>query len=372
MAKTRGARSFGSIRKLPSGRHQARYTGPDGRSHKAHATFTARIDAEGWLAAERRLIELQAWTPPADRGRDHDMPLLRDYAQDWLGSRDLRPRTRDLYSSLLRLHIVPALGDVPLDKITPAAVRSWYARLGSEYPSRRAKSYALLLSIMGTALEDELIAANPCRIKGGSHAPRRKTITVLTAAQIDAVADGMPAAWRMSVPLAAWCSLRLGELLELRRRDLDLNTAALRVERAVTYRAGGEYTVTTPKTEAGVRVVAVPPHLIDGLREHVEQHSVSGADGLLFADDEGGWIAPHTYRKRFGQAARNAGVPGVTPHVLRHSGAVLAARAGATVKELMSRLGHTTPQMSMVYQHTAEGRDAQIAAQLSELAEHGK
>ena len=71
--------------------------------------------------------------------------------------------------------------------------------------------------------------------------------------------------------------------------------------------------------------------------------------------------------KPFKAAVRKVGKPQVRIHDLRHVGAVLAAQSGATTKELMARLGHTTPEMSMRYQHVAAGRDAELAQRMSNL-----
>ena len=117
-----GRRLFGTIRKLPSGRYQARYVDASGRRHQARSTFPSKGDAGRWLSDVEAAIARGTWIDP-DAGR----VLLADYAQGWIDSRPgLRPRTRELYQSLLDLHLEPTLGDVPLDRLTPALVRRWY------------------------------------------------------------------------------------------------------------------------------------------------------------------------------------------------------------------------------------------------------
>src|SRR5690606_35723472 len=98
------------------------------------------------------------------------------------------------------------------------------------------------------------------------------------------------------------------------------------------------------------------------------KHCQWGTDGLLFPDREGGQMAHSSMMWHFHKAREAAGRPDLTFHGLRHTGAVLAAQSGATLKELMARLGHSTPAMAIRYQHVAQGRDAQIAARLSQLA----
>src|SRR5664279_1315207 len=122
MAGKQGHRNFGYIRKLPSKRHQASYVGPDGNRHAAPFTFDTRLDAAEWLAAERRLID----------------------ARTWLAQRTLKPRTIAHYRSLIERLIVPKLGAVRVDKLTPPAVRAWWSQLDAATPTQNAHAYALL------------------------------------------------------------------------------------------------------------------------------------------------------------------------------------------------------------------------------------
>jgi Phage integrase, N-terminal SAM-like domain len=121
-------RSFGRLRRGRSRRWQAAYIGPDNALHYAPNTFTAKIDAEGWLAAEQRLISAGDWTAPDQRSAMAARnPTLAEYAAPWLADRTLKPRTREHYQSLLDRQILPGLGDKPLKAITPVVVRSWHA-----------------------------------------------------------------------------------------------------------------------------------------------------------------------------------------------------------------------------------------------------
>src|SRR5687768_1114237 len=114
-------RSFGQLRRLPSKRWQAFYTGPDTALHYAPHTFNAKMDAEAWLVDERRIITSGAWTPPDDRHHTQiTSTTLAAYAAPWLADRSLKPRTREHYQSLLDRQIVPSLGAKPLNALTPA------------------------------------------------------------------------------------------------------------------------------------------------------------------------------------------------------------------------------------------------------------
>lgn len=361
MAKKRG---FGRLRALPSGRYQAAYIGPDGNLHKAPHTFPEEFQAEGWLADERRKIDLGTWGAV----ESSDGITLRAYADRWIGQRQLRPRTEQHYRSMLNRLILPELGDVKLVKLTPAKVREWHAALGSKHPTRNAHAYSLLHAICATAVQDEVLDANPCRIRAAMQTKRRRDVEVLTPALVDKLAAKMPAELRASVILAAWCGLRWGETSELRRKDILDDCSVLRIRRAVTYRSGKFY-VGEPKTAAGVRDVAVPPHIRPVIKAHLKNHVGKDGDALLFPDDDGTHLRADVYRTPWEKAREAIGKPTLRVHDLRHVGAVLAAQSGATTAELMHRLGHTTPVMALRYQHVAEGRDAEIAERLSKLAQ---
>jgi integrase len=159
-----------------------------------------------------------------------------------------------------------------------------------------------------------------------------------------------------------------GGLTELRRKDVDLARGVLHVRRGVV-RAEGELIVDTPKSVAGVRTIAIPPHLTEPLRAHLAEHVGRHRDSLLFPRETGNEHLPYVKLwEHYDLARRAAGRPDLRLHDLRHTGATLAAATGATLAELMHRLGHSTPAAAMRYQHATEDRDAAIAAALSEFA----
>ncbi|WP_299451174.1 site-specific integrase [uncultured Serinicoccus sp.] len=367
----RKKRGFGQLRRLPSKRWQAFYTGPDCKLHYAPTTFETAEDAEAWLAAERRLTTGDEWSSPKERvslRHQREATTLAAYVERWLRHRELKPRTREHYTQLLERQILPALGALPLPAITREVVGDWYADLDPQRPTIRAHAYGLLRTIMGTAVLDEKIAANPVHIRGAGNAKRATKTEPATLEQLASLVGAMPERYKVMTLLAAWCGLRFGELTELRRKDVDLTSGVVKVRRAVT-RVGGNFVVGTPKSQAGIRDVAIPPHLLPAVREHFAAN-VTGQDGLLFpaAGDPSKHLAPASLYTVFYRAREVAGRPDLRWHDLRHTGAVLAAQTGATLAELMGRLGHSTPAAAMRYQHAAQGRDAQIAAALSSMA----
>jgi integrase len=362
----RRRRGFGAIRKLPSGRWQASYLGPDMGRHTAAWTFDTKEDAEGWLYRERLNISHEEWTPP--KTPVSEPSTFAEYSQTWLAMRDLTPRTRALYESLLRTHLTPTFGDLGLRAITSVTVKQWFAGLDPTHRTARANSYGLLRTILGDAVDDDLIDKNPARIKGAGTKKRQRELRVLTVAEFNRLVHAMPDRYQSLVLLGGWCALRFGELAALRRSDLDLKNGIVHVRRAVTT-VKGQTILGEPKSDAGKRSVTIPPHIIPVLREHVKTHAAFGRDGLVFPSASGeGYLANSTVHRVFTPAKTKAGRPDIRIHDLRHFGAIMAARAGATLGELQQRLGHSTAQAAIIYQSAVSERSPQIAAALSELA----
>ena len=387
-------RQFGKLRRLPSKRWQASYIGPDQIRHAGTATFTAKGDAEEWLNDERKLIERDAWTPPATRhaAKHAKGQTLREYAPTWLDKHrrsdgePLKPRTLAHYRNLLDARILPELGDLPMTALDATTLAAWRDNLPNT-PTMNAHAYALLRGILTAAAKRDPRITPPA-IPGAAKAKTRHKVEPATLAELATIVENMRDRHRLAVLLMSWCALRFGEVTELRRQDVDLRRGKLRIRRAVVL-VEGERIVSTPKSAAGVRDVTIPPHLVPTITDHLERFAQPGPSGLLFPADHGGHLSQSTLngkpgRRRiikgriinesssgFCRAREAAGRPDLRLHDLRHTGAVWAAQTGATLAELMARLGHSTPAAAMRYQHAARDRDKAIAAALSAMAEGG-
>lgn len=306
MPRKASRRGFGHVRRLASGRYQTSYIGPDKQRHNAPATFDAKIDAESWLALENRLIALGEWTPPELRIRPKEKALtLVEYAETWWTERTLKPTTRSHYRSILDRDLLPVFGDIALQGITPESVRTWHARYGTSKPTARSQAYSLLRTILGTAVTDGLLAANPCHIRGAGNVQRVHKVEPATLGQLETIVKELPDRYRVMALLAAWCAMRYGELTELRRKDIDLTEGVVKIRRAVV-RVDGEFIVGTPKTDAGVRDVAIPPHLLPAIRDHLAKHTDSGQNALLFPARQGEHMAPASLYRVFYPGARGS------------------------------------------------------------------
>lgn len=369
MAGRAGHRGWGNIRKLPSGRYQASYIGPDLSRHAAPTTFEDKDTAVVWLSRERVLIASDDWTPPKQRTQHRRRDSFATYSAAWLTQRrvrgqPLRPRTRGHYQELLDRLILPTFGPVTVRHITPESVVAWYDTLGPATPTQNAHAYALLRSVLATAVDQRILAYNPCTIRGAGSTRRAREVRPATLDELAALVTAMPAKYQLAVLLSCWCALRFGEVTELRRKDIDLKAGVIRVRRAVTW-IDSKPVVGRPKSDAGSRDVAIPPHLMPAIKAHLREHA--GIE-LLFPSPQGIQLTTSTLYASWWPARRKAGRPDLRWHDLRHTGATLAAQSGATLAELMSRLGHSTPGAALIYQHAAAHRDTEIAALLSKLA----
>ena len=364
----RRSSTFGNARQLASGRWQASYY-LEGSRHIAEQTFPAKADADAWLANVRTDVGKGDHRPP-EPARE----TFGAYASRWLDAgmsrlgKQLSPTTAELYEILWRKWLEPTFGKVALGALRPEAFRAWYVKQTAEHPgsTQPGKAYRLARAILNQAVDDELLRVNPCRIKGAGrdNAPERP---IAMPDQVAAIAAAIkPANLRAMVLLGAYGSLRFGELAGLRRSRVDLLHRTIKVaEQAVELR-GGQVVFKEPKSESQ-RQVAIPSELVAILEQHLADHVGAEPDALVFTSPEGHPLRRTKFRFNWAAACRVAGVPGLHFHDLRGSGATWLATAGATVRELMLRLGHKTEAMAIRYQHATVERDQANAEKLGAL-----
>lgn len=358
-------RHFGTLRKRSSGRWQAMYF-HDGRIHSA-GTFATKADALAHLATIETDLRRGAWIDPR---AGH--VTLRTYANEWLKHRpDLAVRTRELYRHVLDRHVFPSLGEATLAGLSPSKIRGWHANIAEGHPATAAKAYRLLSSIMRTAVVDGLILSSPCKVNGAGteHAAERPIATV---EEVEALATAMPDHLRLIVLMATWCQLRRGEMLGLRRRDIDVLHTTIRIEQSRTFTMDGTSVVKVPKTAAGRRVIAVPNFIMADVVQHLDQFTDTRPDSLLFSGRDGSPLSRDALQASWERARTTVGRPDLRLHDLRHTGLTLAAATGATTVELMHRAGHASAAAAMRYQHAIQDRDRVLADALEELVKPTK
>ena len=373
--KAQRRREFGNVRQTESGRFQARYWAPDGKRRYAPHTFETKTDATTWLALTQADIERRHWTDP-----DAGAVNFEDFARKWVSERGLAATTEDLYDRLLTRHIVPTFGTWDLDEIEPADVRVWRAeRLKTTNGAKTmvAKSYRLLKAILQTAVDDDLLKSNPCRIKGaGKEEADERDIAEID--QVFALAEAIGPRWRIMIFLGAFASLRPEELAELRRSDINADEGVVWIRRAAPELTNGKKVIGDPKSRASKRAVYLPDFILPELRRHLQWFAEKEPDGLLIVGERGAALRRSSFGRKWRRARIAAGLPdNFRFYDLRHTGNTLAADSGAKLKDLMVRAGQSSPKAQLIYQHSkkkhqrklAQSIDAEVRQQRKEAAE---
>ncbi len=349
-------RPFGTIRKLASGRYQARYWRL-GKQVSADTTFASKAEAREWLAQTETDIGRGEHVDPT-AGRE----LFGVFAARWLEQRDLRPRTRDTYASQLA-HILAEFEAVELGKITPADTRAWHGRLTKTdlHSNTAAKVYRLFRTMMGTAVDDGLIRTNPVHIKGAA-VERSIERPALDWDDVQRIAEAIHPKFSALVWVGATSGLRFGELTGLTRRHVDLNERTLRVEQALAFIRGKGPTLGPPKSAAAHRTVTIPASAADLLAGHIATFVDDTPEALVFTSVKGGPLLNRYFSPYWKRALDGAGLDsGTRFHDLRHLAGTSAATAGASLREIMARMGHASSDASLRYLAASQRRDGEIA-----------
>jgi integrase len=354
-------RSFGTARRLPSGRWQARYH-LGGERFQLEGTFETRTEAERALAKVQTDLELGAHINPRQTKE-----MFGGFGREYMATKtDWQPRTRQNREDLWRLHVEPVFGKLTFKEITTTRVRNWHAGLHRQHPATAQGAYRLLRQILEAAVDDNRLPANPCKVKGAGvdRAPERQIATV---AEVEAIYSEMPERMRLLILLATYAGLRRSELLGLRRCDVDVVHRTVTVAQTLHQLNSGEIVAQGPKTKAGRRSVVFPSSIAAEVEDHLARFVGPGRDALVFTGEKGGPLRAHVLGKAFRRARSLVGRPKLTLHDLRHTADTLAAATGATLPELMHRMGHATPHSALRYLHATKDRDRVIGEALAEL-----
>jgi len=335
---------------------------------KGEADAWASTQRAAWANAGKHLDEIRAEAIACERAETAARRSLGPNGMDWL---DTRPLTRDAYMSLYRTHLAPRWGEVPIRGITTAQVRAWAAR--DRTPGARKHANDLFRTIMATAVDDDVIATSSCKrimlavSKDEAGALSRHAPRALTPSEVVALADEVPAYMRTLMLLLCTTGMRLGELRELRVKDLDLEAGTLSVRRAVTG-DGKALTMDTPKTAAGHRVIRLEPGIVGLLCEHPASRSIRGHEVLLFPSsrDAGAHMPQRTFQVNVGRACEQLGSTHVSPHDFRNTAVSLAGCVpGVSPRDVQEMLGQATPGMALRYMHSDDGNQRRIRAAVS-------
>lgn len=284
------------------------------------------------------------------------------------------------HRSVLRAHVLPVLGGARLIDIEPSDIDELIAGVRARPSKRNPKAKAngvapnvlrTLRACLNVAVTRGLIPVSPVRAEVPARRvrPADPDGDVATPEEIEAMTQAMPEHLRIAIPLAAWCSLRLGEVLGLQRGDLqhirDPDRAVLHVRRQVNSKAPGA-PLTPPKADSA-RSVAIPSFMLEALVEHLEEHVGDGRDApvLTHPKRKRERVSQTTFDRHWRVSRAAAGRPTFRFHDLRHTGLTMYAQQGATLAELLHRGGHTDVSVALRYQHATAERDRALTKRLA-------
>lgn len=272
-------------------------------------------------------------------------------ASRFMGSAARKAKTQADYQSILETHILPAFGGRSVASLNRSEIMSWSTGLQDSGLSaaRTGKALWLLRAILDLAEYDQLIARNPAKgIKRPKVVPRE--IEPLTATQVEAIAQAIREPYGVFIRVLAYCGLRFGEAVALRRKNFDEMHLRLRVAASIGEISGRLSESTTKTHEA--RDANLPPTVAKELTEYMAEHTAQDPEAWIFEAPRGGPIRYQNFRSRYWQPAlADAGLPVTGLHILRHTCASLLAHEGVNIDQVGAQLGHRSPQTTAKYRH---------------------
>ena len=346
----------GNIRKLPSGRYQARHIHPtrplkdDGKRNYINgpATFRTKTDARGWLNSQDALISSGKW---ADPNTETYEPIFKKYSEEVIAQRNLKESSRKTYLKTLNNHLLPTFGYMRITEISKLRVRQWLAEVSPGAPGARKEAYKVLSLIMRQAEDDELIDRTPCSSKlldqvtpapaPEDFTPRRaREIRALTEEEIEQLAKALQPVKGDLVRIMGTLGLRVGEACEIRGTDLkvveDLGMV-LTVSRTFS-----SFVVSDTTKTGKPREILLPPYFAELFKNKV------GSPELLFPSRRGTNISLGRLRSDIDKAST---IGHITSHDLRHSANTNLKKRGVPPQIVMQILGHDSASMSAHYTH---------------------
>lgn len=285
------------------------------------------------------------------------------------GSRELKIRVEDARLWAQKSGIeVKATGNLPQRvmnawKEAGAPIMKPHSKIPSG-ETRIAQAYRLLRAVLNVAVDEELIPANPCRIRGADKAKSRER-QVASIEELGELAAAVPDRYRAAVLMAAFTSLRSGELFGLQRKHINLLRQEIKIEQQLIGEIDGSPTFGLPKTESSLRTVSIPSELLSVIEEHLNRFAGTNPDSLIFTTRNG---TPITNARKtwWHTARRKVGLPDLAWHDLRHTGQTCIANRGATVRDIQRRAGQSSERAALLYLHGSTDRDRKIAESLNE------
>lgn len=413
--KRRTRRAFGTVR-AKGKRFYAEYTGPDGAQHTPGHSFASRTDADGWLATERRLIDLETWTPPAVRKdkAEQDTTTVGQWLEQYHTNLEHRPKpprpsTMQNYRRVTTNRItdplapgddisdITRLASLPLVKLTKGDVYRWWDGVQRAYPDAHTinqQAFKRLRAACEEATRREMIPANPVDMPEAGRRVQTKEKYLPEDWELHAIMETMPVQYRVLTSLMLFHGLRIGEALSLEQRHVQVEylpapwmpRIVVTVEQNAQRLRGDDgrtfMFVQPPKSDAGHREVPIIANHVPLFLEHHAKH-LPGAPtvvetwqgvkrmSLLTTTRTGGLMMDTSYRSVLNRAKERAGVSmEIDPHCGRNWLITRLAEQGAHLKEIGRLLGQEDVATILdVYMKVRTGRTATLMEKVNSTLE---
>ncbi len=361
-----GRNTFGSVRKLPSGRYQASYW-HEGSRHVGPNTYTTKSDANAHLSGVEDRIRRGEWID-SEAGKVR----FKDYAEKWRANQTHRALTAAQIETTLRRHVYPTIGDRPLAAIQRSEIQALVKHLSTTEGQRKALApstveivYTWVSTIFASAVADRIINVTPCRNISRTvvEQPRVEPLPLETVGKL---INAVPDRYRALIILGAGTGVRISEALGLTNDRVDWLRKSVKIDRQLLRVGIGKTPVFGPVKDKSnrPRTIPLPDFVVDGLSTHIAKYGL-GPEGLIFKGPNGGPLPRSTFSDTWRTAAEPLGIAkGEGFHLLRHFYASLLIESGQSVKSIQDRLGHRSAVITLdVYGHLwPEGEDLTRAA----------
>ena len=316
-----------------------------------------------WLLENRN--QLRQGILPAD-----DTVTVGEFMSNYMetvGKQTLRPTTQIMYNSYLRTHIVPELGKIKLKDLRPDHLQTFYKQKLDQGLSKRTVQiiHGTIRRSLNQAVAWQLIPRNVCSLV---HAPRpdKKPAAFYTKEQLNTLLDAVKGErWELIYILLVYGGFREGEVLGIHVEDCDMVNHIINVRHQVITVKGGMI-IGEPKTKTSRRAVTLPAVAYDALKVHLEQ--LQRNRGLIFTTSSGRPISPRNFIRHFKKTVRDANLPDLTVHGIRHSHASLLLSAAVNPKIVQERLGHSSITLTLdTYSHVIPSLQQEAARKLDDL-----
>jgi integrase len=356
-------RQFGRLRKLPSGRWQARYPVGDGRLRAAPRTFSTKADASLYLSTvEADLARGQYMDPRSGR------ITFSQWVDQWLARPGKRATSVARDRQALETFMYD-LGPRPLSSIAPMHIQAVMdARSKVAAPATVARDFSALRAVFNAAVDGDLIGRSPARKVALPRVRPPERVSV-TPRDLEKLASAVPPRYRALVLVAGVLGLRWGEAIGMRVRDIDFLRRTVTVDQVVEETAGHLTIVREAKSPAGLRTLSAPTFLVEELARHLAAHRPGAADdpdSLAFVGSRGGVLRRRFGERTFAPAVARAGLDkSLTFHGLRHVAITSMVELGVHPRVMQGRAGHATSKLTLeLYAHVPEAADRQAAEAL--------